>query len=132
MEDKLKTNVNPKGFHYPNQYETMSVKTALRYLDLARDGHGLLFSPDNYYGFKALLVLKCGINIDYVFSDYFKEDEDEISSHMSTSELTMEELEKEVKKRIDETEKRLEKEATIKAARERYSKLNLFKRIKNI
>ena len=105
MEDKLKTNVNPKGFHFPNQYETMSVKTALNYLDLARDGHGLLFSPNNYYGFKALLVLKCGIDIDYVFSDSYKEDEDEISSHMSTSQLTIEELEKEVKKRIYETEK---------------------------
>ena len=78
MEDKLKENVNPEGFHYPSDYETMSVDTAYEFLDLARDGHGMVFEPDSFAGFQANLVLKCGVDIDYVFGDDFVSDKEEM------------------------------------------------------
>ena len=109
MKDKLKNDASPNGFHYPRQYETMSVATAFGYLDLAKDHHGYLFTPDNYFGFKALLVLKCGVDIDWVFSNSFVEDINEVEKHITKSKLPPEELEKEVEKRIMEQQQNEEK-----------------------
>lgn len=128
MEDKLKENSSSNKFNYPDQYEMLSVETAFSYLDLARDGHGSLFKPDNYYGFKALLVLKCGIDIDYVFGNSFKENIDEVKKHKVNSNLSFEELEKEVEKRIAEEIKQEERQKSVNEAIERYNKLNIIKK----
>lgn len=104
MEDKLKENVNPEGFHYPSDYETMSVDTAYEFLDLAKDGHGMVFEPDSFAGFQANLVLKCGVDLDYVFGDDFVSDKEEVKKHMATSQLPHEELVKEVQERVNKLE----------------------------
>ena len=126
MEDKLKDGVSSGSFLFPYQYETMSIETALKYLDLSEDGHGFLFVPDDFNGFKALLVLKCGVDIDYVFSDTFIPDAAEIKKHISPSQLTKEELEKEVKKRIQQDE---EKQISISSAKKRYAQLSAIRKL---
>ena len=132
MVDKLKENVNKKGFHFPCQFETMSVETAFDYLEASRDGHGYLFEPDNYYGFMSLLVLKCGIDIDYVFSSEFIEDIEEVKKHTKISNMTLEELQKEVGKRIEECSQRMARRYAIMNAIDRYNNLNIIERISQI
>lgn len=132
MENKLKDGFNEKNFVHPDGYETMSVKKAIEFLDLARDGHGALFEPDDYSGFKALLVLKCGIDIDYAFGDSFKEDIDEIEKHEKPSNLSPEELKEEVKKRASAYQQEMkekDRKDAIAAAKVRYRKLSPWKRM---
>lgn len=120
MKDEFNKDVPPNGFHYPSQYNTMSVPTAFSFLGLAKDHHGYLFTPDNYSGFKALLVLKCGVDIDWVFSNSFVEDINEVEKHITESNLSPKELEEEVKKRIMKQQQKEEKnnlDATISKKR---------------
>ena len=124
--DKLKDGIPERGYHSPREYETMSIETAFRYWDLSDlDNLGYVFEPDDIRGFQALLVLKCGVDIDYVFSDLFTEgiynhDKEsktakieEVKRHLSNSSLTKEELEKEVQRRINGEKKEKTMEAKI-------------------
>ena len=82
-------------FFYPDKLKSMPVKKALEYLAICRDGHDAIFG--DYVDFLVILVTKCDIDPDYVFSSDFKEDEEEINKHkLNGKKIDEEELKKKV------------------------------------